>query len=127
VVRAVGGRATRRHDPATLTFQALRIAVNDELTQLEALLDALPGVLAPGARVVFLAYHSLEDRLVKQHLRAWSARCVCPPELPVCRCGGKARALRLTPGALRPTPEEVARNPRARSARLRAVEWVDGR
>ncbi|HEY8514226.1 MAG TPA: 16S rRNA (cytosine(1402)-N(4))-methyltransferase RsmH [Candidatus Binatia bacterium] len=127
VLRAVGGRATRRHDPATLTFQALRIAVNDELGELENLLETLPQRLAPGARVAFLAYHSLEDRIVKQHLRRWSARCVCPPELPVCQCGGKARAIRLTPGAQRPSDDEVARNPRARSARLRAVEWVDGR
>lgn len=127
VVRAVGARASRRHDPATLTFQALRIAVNDELGELESLLDLLPERLARGGRAAFLAYHSLEDRIVKQHFRSWSARCVCPPELPICQCGGKARAMRLTPGAARPTAEEVARNPRARSARLRAVEWVDER
>lgn len=124
IVRAVGARATRRHDPATLTFQALRIAVNEEITELEALLEQLERFLAPGSRVAFLAYHSLEDRLVKRRFRSFAARCVCPPELPVCRCGGEARAIRLTPGALRPGPEEVVRNPRARSARLRAVEWV---
>jgi 16S rRNA (cytosine1402-N4)-methyltransferase len=127
IVRAVGARSTRRHDPATLTFQALRIAVNDELAELEALLAMLPERLQPGGRAVFLAYHSLEDRQVKQSFRRWSARCVCPPELPICQCGGKARALRLTPGAARPTADEIARNPRARSARLRAVEWVDER
>jgi 16S rRNA (cytosine1402-N4)-methyltransferase len=127
VVRAVGARSTRRHDPATLTFQALRIAVNDELGELESLLGVLPERLARGGRAAFLAYHSLEDRIVKQHFRSWSARCVCPPELPICRCGGKARAMRLTPGAARPTADEVARNPRARSARLRALEWVDER
>jgi 16S rRNA (cytosine1402-N4)-methyltransferase len=127
IVRAVGARSTRRHDPATLTFQALRIAVNDELQELETLLDLLPERLALGGRAAFLAYHSLEDRLVKQHFRTWSARCVCPPELPICRCGGKARAIRLTPGAARPQPEEVVRNPRSRSARLRALEWVDER
>ena len=127
IVRAVGARSTRRHDPATLTFQALRIAVNDELQELETLLDLLPERLAVGGRAAFLAYHSLEDRLVKQHFRTWSARCVCPPELPICRCGGKARAIRLTPGAARPQPEEVVGNPRSRSARLRALEWVDER
>ena len=127
IVRAVGGRANRRHDPATLTFQALRIAVNDELGELESLLGLLPDRLARGGRAAFLAYHSLEDRIVKQHFRSWSARCVCPPELPICQCGGKARAVRLTPGAARPTAEEIARNPRARSARLRALEWVDER
>jgi len=127
IVRAVGARATRRHDPATLTFQALRIAINDELSELESLLAILPEHLTRGGRAAFLAYHSLEDRLVKQCFRSWSARCVCPPELPICRCGGKARAVRLTPGAARPMVDEVARNPRARSARLRAVEWVDER
>jgi 16S rRNA (cytosine1402-N4)-methyltransferase len=127
IVRAVGGRANRRHDPATLTFQALRIAVNDELGELESLLGLLPERLVRGGRAAFLAYHSLEDRIVKQHFRSWSARCVCPPELPICQCGGKARALRLTPGAARPGADEIARNPRARSARLRALEWVDER
>jgi 16S rRNA (cytosine1402-N4)-methyltransferase len=126
VLAAVRRRPARR-DPATLTFQALRIAVNRELEELDALLDALPGLLAPGARVAILSYHSLEDRRVKEAFRRWTASCVCPPGLPVCRCGGKARAVRLTRGALRPQPGEIELNPRARSARLRAVEWVDGR
>lgn len=126
VAQASRRRPVRR-DPSTLTFQALRIAVNRELEELDALLAALPSVLAPGARVAILSYHSLEDRRVKEAFRAWTARCTCPPELPVCRCGGRARANRLTRRAARPTEEEIARNPRARSARLRALEWCDGR
>ena len=120
-IAAAVGRS-RHHDPATLVFQALRIAVNDELGELERLLAALPAHLAPGARVAVLAYHSLEDRIVKRRFAAWTARCTCPPEVPVCTCGGP-RADRLTRRAERPTDAEVARNPRARSARLRAVAW----
>ena len=123
VVAAVG-RPSRHHDPATLVFQALRIAVNDELGELEALLDGLPSQLAPGARVVVLAYHSLEDRLVKRRFASWTASCVCPPEIPVCVCGGTPRARRLSRGAERPDEAELLRNPRARSARLRAIEWL---
>jgi 16S rRNA (cytosine1402-N4)-methyltransferase len=126
VLRVVGGRRSRRHDPATLTFQALRLAVNQELPELETLLERLPSRLAPHARVVFLAYHSLEDRRVKQAMGRWVARCICPPEVLVCQCGGRARARALTRGAHRPAVAEIARNPRARSARLRAVEWLDG-
>jgi len=103
-------------------FQALRIAVNDELGALDALLAALPALLAPGAVAAFISYHSLEDRRVKQRLREESRGCVCPPSLPVCGCGGRARLALLTPRALRPTAEEIARNPRARSARLRAAQ-----
>ena len=123
VVAAVG-RPSRHHDPATLVFQALRIAVNDELGELEALLDGLPSVLAPGGRVAVLAYHSLEDRIVKRRFASWTASCTCPPEIPVCVCGGTPRARRLSRGAERPEEAEVLRNPRARSARLRAVEWL---
>jgi 16S rRNA (cytosine1402-N4)-methyltransferase len=123
VIAAVG-RPSRHHDPATLVFQALRIAVNDELGELEAFLDGLPSQLAPGARVVVLAYHSLEDRLVKRRFASWTASCVCPPEVPVCVCGGTPRARRLSRGAERPDEAEVLRNPRARSARLRAIEWL---
>jgi len=122
VVGAGAGRSPR--DPATRTFQALRVAVNEELDELERLLAALPRRLAPGARVAILAYHSLEDRPVKTCFRSWTARCSCPPELPRCVCGGTARALDLTRGALRPGADEVARNPRSRSARLRAVAWL---
>lgn len=103
-------------------FQALRIAVNEEL---EALEDALPGLrdaLAPGGRLVVIAYHSLEDRIVKHAFREWSRDCVCPPELPVCRCRGRALGTVLTRKPVRPGESEIDRNPRARSARLRAWE-----
>ncbi|HZR79699.1 MAG TPA: 16S rRNA (cytosine(1402)-N(4))-methyltransferase RsmH [Candidatus Binatia bacterium] len=126
VAGAVRSRS-RDRDPATRTFQALRIAVNRELEELDRLLAELPSHLAPGARVAILAYHSLEDRRVKNAFRSWTASCVCPPELPVCRCGGTPRALRLTHKAVAPSAEEIARNPRSRSARLRAVEWIGGR
>jgi 16S rRNA (cytosine1402-N4)-methyltransferase len=123
LVAGVVGKRSQRLDPATLTFQALRIAVNRELEELDALLAELPRHLAHGARIAILAYHSLEDRRVKETFRNWTARCVCPPELPVCRCGGVARALRLTRGAHQPDQLEIQRNPRSRSARLRVVEW----
>lgn len=123
VVSAVRHRPAHR-DPSTLTFQALRIAVNRELDELDSLLAALPTVLAPGGRVAILSYHSLEDRRVKTAFRAFSTACTCPPSLPVCRCGGRARARWLARGAVKPSADEVARNPRARSARLRALEWL---
>ncbi len=124
VARFVRGRPG--HDPATRTFQALRIAVNQELEELAGLLAIQPELLAPGARMAVLAWHSLEDRLVKTVFRNWCASCVCPPEWPFCRCGGVAQATRLTRRVVRPTEGEVGRNPRARSARLRAVEWCGG-
>ncbi|MGD8497083.1 MAG: 16S rRNA (cytosine(1402)-N(4))-methyltransferase RsmH [Gemmatimonadales bacterium] len=103
-------------------FQALRIAVNDELGALEDALPALRDTLAPGGRLVVIAYHSLEDRIVKHAFREWSRDCVCPPELPVCRCRGRALGTVLTRKPVRPGETEVERNPRARSARLRAWE-----
>jgi 16S rRNA (cytosine1402-N4)-methyltransferase len=101
-------------------FQALRIAVNDELGVLAAALPLLRDALAPGGVIVVLAYHSLEDRLVKDAFREWSRSCVCPPELPVCRCRGHAFGRLLTRKPARPTALEVQRNVRSRSARLRA-------
>lgn len=103
-------------------FQALRIAVNDEMNALEEALPALRDILAPGGRFVVIAYHSLEDRIVKHAFREWSKECVCPPELPVCRCRGRALGHVVTKKPLRPGPRELERNPRARSARLRAWE-----
>lgn len=112
----------RRHHPATLVFQALRIAVNDELAALAEGLEAAVSALRPRGRLVVIAYHSLEDRLVKQRFRDWERGCVCPPRQPVCTCGQRSRLRRLTRRPVRPSPQEVARNPRARSARLRAAE-----
>lgn len=126
VHRAVGPRRGRRKlDPSTLTFQALRIAVNAELDELDAILAQLPDRLAEHGRAVVLSYHSLEDRRVKRTFALWAKACVCPPELPICQCGGRARARALTRRVATPSEEEIARNPRARSARLRAIEWLD--
>jgi 16S rRNA (cytosine1402-N4)-methyltransferase len=112
----------RRHHPATLVFQALRIAVNDEIRALQEGLGAAIAALRPGRRLVVIAYHSLEDRVVKQRFRDEQRGCVCPPGTPVCVCGRRARLRALTRRAVRPAPEEVRANPRARSARLRAAE-----
>jgi 16S rRNA (cytosine1402-N4)-methyltransferase len=107
--------------PAKRTFQAIRIAVNDELGQLERALPLAWDVLAPGGRLGIISFHSLEDRRVKRFLADRARGCVCPPELPVCVCGRQPEADLLTRGAVMPTPGEVASNPRSRSARLRAA------
>jgi 16S rRNA (cytosine1402-N4)-methyltransferase len=112
----------RKHNPATLVFQALRIAVNDELGALEVGLGAAIDALAPGGRLCVIAYHSLEDRLVKQRFAREERPCVCPPSAPVCTCARKPRLARVTRKAVRPSESEVRNNPRARSARLRAAE-----
>jgi len=101
-------------------FQAVRIAVNDELDTLSRALPGIRDVLLAGAVLVVIAYHSLEDRIVKNAFREWSKACICPPDLPICTCRGRALGRTLTRRPLRPTAEEVGRNPRARSARLRA-------
>jgi 16S rRNA (cytosine1402-N4)-methyltransferase len=115
----------RKHNPATLVFQALRIAVNDELGALEEGLDAAVEVLRPGGHLVVIAYHSLEDRIVKQRLRAEARGCICPPEVPICVCGHKPRVRVVTRKPLRPTDDEIDENPRARSARLRSAERIE--
>lgn len=122
VVAAAVGRRRGRIHPATRTFQALRIAVNDELSVLQVALPQAVDLLKPGGRLVVISFHSLEDRIVKRFLRQESKDCICPPEVPVCICEHRARLRVLTRKPLRPGPEEVARNPRARSARLRAAE-----
>ena len=101
-------------------FQALRIQVNDEVAALEAALPRLREALLPRGVLVVISYHSLEDRHVKHTFREWSRDCVCPTGLPVCACRGKALGELLTRKVVRPQPAEVERNPRARSARLRA-------
>ena len=122
IERAVGRRG--RIHPATRTFQALRIAVNKELEALEAALPQAVDLLRPGGRLVVISFHSLEDRIVKRFLRRESRDCICPPETPVCTCGHTAQLRLLTRKPVRPDPEEVERNPRARSARLRAAERI---
>jgi 16S rRNA (cytosine1402-N4)-methyltransferase len=115
-------RLRRRTHPATRVFQALRIAVNEELDALSAGLAAALDLLRPGGRLVVLSYHSLEDRIVKRFFQAERRGCVCPPELPVCVCGRNPRLRLVTRPSITPTDAEVAANPRARSARLRAAE-----
>jgi 16S rRNA (cytosine1402-N4)-methyltransferase len=122
VARAVPAAARRRGHPASRVFQALRVAVNEELLVLPVALDLALGHLAFGGRIVTLAYHSGEDRLVKGRFRTWSTGgCTCPPGLP-CVCGARPSVRLVTHGARRPSPDEVGRNPRAAAARLRAVE-----
>ena len=101
-------------------FQALRIEVNDELSSLDRALPALRDALESGGVFVVIAYHSLEDRRVKNAFREWSRSCVCPPDLPVCQCRGEPLGEKLTRKVVRPSDAELERNPRARSARLRA-------
>jgi 16S rRNA (cytosine1402-N4)-methyltransferase len=124
VARVAPSRAPgrRRVHPATRVFQALRIAVNEELDALEAGLAAAVDLLRPGGRLVVLSYHSLEDRIVKRFLQAERRGCTCPTEVPVCVCGRQPRLRLITPKGLVPTEAEITTNPRARSARLRAAE-----
>jgi len=126
VSQAAGGQNRRSHiDRATKTFQALRIAVNRELESLEAVLPLVVNGLATGGRLAVIAFHSLEDRLVKQYFRRESQDCICPPSQPICTCGHKASLRELTRKPIRPQPEEVQRNPRSRSARLRVAEKLE--
>ncbi len=121
LVRRLVPRAADGLEPATRTFQALRLAVNDELGELAALLAAVPDVLAEDGRVVLISFHSLEDRAVKQALAREAQGCVCPPRLPACACGHTPTLEVITRKPLRPRADEIARNARAQSARLRAA------
>jgi len=116
------GRAMPRHDTGDVAriFQAVRIAVNHEIEQLEAALPAFRDALAPGGVLAVLSYHSLEDRPVKHAFRDWSRACTCPPSLPVCVCGGVAKGETLTRKAVTAGKAELEANVRSRSARLRA-------
>ena len=121
VAKAKGGRHGKIH-PATQTFQALRIAVNDELGALEAVLPQTVELLRPGGRLAVITFHSLEDRIVKNFYRIESRDCICPVEQPVCTCGHRATLKIITAKPIEPTAAEVATNPRARSAKLRVAE-----
>jgi 16S rRNA (cytosine1402-N4)-methyltransferase len=121
VVEKVLGRRSAHH-PATQTFQALRITVNDELGAVANVLPQAVRVLSPGGRLAVIAFHSLEDRIVKEYFRRESKDCLCPPRQPVCTCGHKASLKEVNRSPITPAEDEVRRNPRARSARLRIAE-----
>lgn len=124
VVSAVPVRvaAKQKIHPATRIFQALRIVVNKELDRLAEFMSSAVDLLSPKGRLCILSFHSLEDRMVKQKFRALAKGCDCPPDLPVCACGKQPQVRLVTKKVLRPTAEEIARNPMARSTRLRAIE-----
>lgn len=122
VVRAVHQKGHWRIHPATKTFQALRIATNRELDDLDQFVADAIDALKPDGRLVVITFHSLEDRIIKQAFRFQSGHCVCPPSQPVCQCGTAKRVTVLTRKAIQPTAAEIAVNPRARSAKLRACQ-----
>ena len=125
VERVVGRRRGRLH-PATRTFQAIRMAVNEELENLEQGLNQVIKLLGPGGRLAVISYHSLEHRLVKGALKRASPRCICPPRTPVCVCGHVPEVRLITKKPITPSLGEVRHNPRSRSARLRVAEHVEG-
>ncbi len=122
VVKALGPRREKHKDPATRVFQALRIATNRELVELERFLDDAISRLALGARLTVLSYHSLEDRIVKRVFQRHTAGCTCPPSFPVCVCSRRRVMALVTKKPVRPSLAELGENPRARSARLRVLE-----
>jgi 16S rRNA (cytosine1402-N4)-methyltransferase len=129
LAQAVEAAVPRRAWPrdihvATRTFQAIRIAVNDELAEIESGLGAALSTLKPGGRMATISFHSLEDRLVKSFFNVESKDCICPPQQPVCTCGHRASLRIVTRHPIRPGEREVAANPRARSARLRVAEKI---
>jgi 16S rRNA (cytosine1402-N4)-methyltransferase len=123
VVRAKAARR-RDHHPATQAFQALRIAVNQELQQLQHFLERGYDLLGATGRMVIISFHSLEDRLVKSAFRKWGRECICPPRTPRCNCGWSRKVKILTKRPVMPSANEISANPRARSAKLRAVERI---
>ncbi len=123
VEQAAGGVRGKIH-PATKTFQALRIAVNQELESLELALKQAVNLLGSGGRIVVISFHSLEDRLVKEFFRTESQECLCPPSVPVCVCGHEPRLRMVTKKAIKPSPAELVANPRSRSARMRVGERI---
>ncbi|GAB4560515.1 MAG: 16S rRNA (cytosine(1402)-N(4))-methyltransferase RsmH [Anaerolineae bacterium] len=125
ISQAVGGPRGRIH-PATRTFQALRIAVNRELDVLEAALPQAVQLLKPGGRLAVISFHSLEDRIVKRFFQQEASDCICPPEAPICTCGHRATVRIITRRPIQPGPDEITRNPRSRSAKLRIAERLPG-
>ena len=125
VAEVYGGRRGKTH-PATRTFQALRIAVNGELDNLKAGLEQAISILKQGGRLVVISYHSLEDRIVKETIAREARGCVCPPRVPVCTCGHTASLKVITKKVVTPSLDEVRRNPRSRSARMRVAERLQG-
>lgn len=126
VEQAVGSRRERIH-PATKTFQALRIAVNQELKNLDSALKQAVNLLDFDGRLVVISYHSLEDRIVKRFMQREAKDCICPPETPTCVCGHKARLGLINEKVITPSPAEIQANPRSRSAKLRAAERIRDR
>jgi 16S rRNA (cytosine1402-N4)-methyltransferase len=124
IVRSVKWAKPHDIDPATLTFQALRIAANEELVGLDRFIDDAAGVLEKGGRLAVISFHSLEDRIVKRAFRRLEGECTCPPGLPVCVCGRQEVVGVLTSRPVTASEEELNRNPRARSAKLRVAEKV---
>ena len=124
VIERVKGRGRRNHHPATQVFQALRMAVNQELRQLEVFFDRGYETLMPGGRMAVISFHSIEDRIVKKAFRKWSRACLCPPRMLSCQCGWSQKTRLLTKKPIAPSAAEIAVNPRARSAKLRAVERI---
>jgi 16S rRNA (cytosine1402-N4)-methyltransferase len=122
VIKSVKRQRYGEIDPSTLTFQALRIATNEELVGLEQFVDDAVSVMESGARLAIISFHSLEDRIVKRAFRRLEGECTCPPNLPICGCGAKAVIEQLTGRPVTASEEETARNPRSRSAKLRVAE-----
>lgn len=125
ITEAVGGRREKIH-PATRTFQALRIAVNQELENLEQALSKAVNLLGVGGRLVVISYHSLEDRIVKRYMQKEAKDCICPPEALVCNCGHQASLRLVNKKVIVPSNEEIRSNPRSRSAKLRIAEKISG-
>ncbi len=125
VTRAVGGRRKARIHPATRTFQALRIAVNDELGVLSNALSGATAILAPGGRLAVISFHSLEDRIVKNFFNQESKDCICPPEQLTCICDHRATLNIITRKPITASSHEISVNPRARSAKLRVAERLE--
>ncbi len=127
LIEQVAGAPTRRGKihPATRTFMALRIAVNNELQNLEQALNQTPNLLRPGGRLTVISYHSLEDRIVKQFMRSAASSCLCPPGTVICRCGHVPTLKLISRKVIKPTSLEIESNPRSRSAKLRIAERLN--